>query len=63
MRVAAGAGLHAVQVPGGQRRRVVGISKVTGNPPAFMAEGWRIAATFLCLALELRRGTAQDASA
>jgi glycosyltransferase involved in cell wall biosynthesis len=64
MRVAA-AGLRAEEVPVGQRRRAGGVSKVSGNLRASLAAAWTIAATFLRLALELRREArpAQDASA
>ncbi|HYZ31540.1 MAG TPA: glycosyltransferase family 2 protein [Crenalkalicoccus sp.] len=55
MRVAA-AGLRAEEVPVGQRRRAGGVSKVSGNLRASLAASWRIAATFLRLAVELRRG-------
>jgi glycosyltransferase involved in cell wall biosynthesis len=56
MRVAA-AGLRAEEVPVGQRRRAGGVSKVSGNLRGSFAASWRIAATFLRLATELRRGT------
>lgn len=64
MRVAA-AGLHAEEVPVGQRRRAGGVSKVSGNLSASIAAAWSIAVTFVRLALELRREPrpAQDASA
>ena len=55
MRVAA-AGLPAEEVAVGQRRRIGGVSKVSGNPRAVAVAGWSIAATFLRLALALRRG-------
>jgi glycosyltransferase involved in cell wall biosynthesis len=55
MRVSA-AGLRAVEVPVGQRRRVGGVSKVSGNLRASVAATWGIGATFFRLARELRRG-------
>ena len=55
MRVAA-AGLRAREVPVGQRRRVGGVSKVSGDLRASLAASWKIGATFLRLAAELRRG-------
>ena len=54
MRVAA-AGLRALEVPVGQRRRMGGVSKVSGNLRASAAASWTIATTFLRLAAELRR--------
>jgi glycosyltransferase involved in cell wall biosynthesis len=57
MRVAA-AGLRAEELPVGQRRRAGGASKVSGNLRASLVASWRIAATFLRLAVELRRGPA-----
>jgi len=54
MRVAA-AGLPALEVPVGQRRRVGGVSKVSGNFTAGLKAAWSIAATFVRLALSLRR--------
>jgi glycosyltransferase involved in cell wall biosynthesis len=53
MRVAA-AGLPAVEVPVGQRRRIGGVSKVSGNFPAGVKAAWAIGATFTRLALSLR---------
>jgi glycosyltransferase involved in cell wall biosynthesis len=55
MRVAA-AGLPSREVPVGQRRRIGGVSKVSGNPRAVAAASWSIATTFLRLAASLRRG-------
>lgn len=55
MRVAA-SGLRAEEVPVGQRRRAGGVSKVSGNLRASVAASWKIGATFLRLAAELRRG-------
>ena len=54
MRVAA-AGLRAREVPVGQRRRAGGVSKVSGDLRASLAASWKIGATFLRLAAELRR--------
>jgi hypothetical protein len=54
MRVAA-AGLPALEIPVGQRRRIGGVSKVSGNPWAGVRAAWSIAATFVRLALTLRR--------
>jgi len=58
MRVAA-ARLPALEIPVGQRRRVGGVSKVSGNPVAGIKAAWSISATFVRLALELRRDTAR----
>lgn len=55
MRVAA-ARLPAEEVAVGQRCRQGGVSKVSGNPRAVAAASLSIAATFLRLALALRRG-------
>ncbi|CAH0221589.1 glycosyltransferase family 2 protein [Roseomonas sp. CECT 9278] len=55
MRVAA-AGIPATEVAVGQRRRIGGVSKVSGNPRAVAAASWSIATTFLRLAAALRRG-------
>ena len=54
MRVAA-AGLRAVEVPVGQRRRAGGVSKVSGSWLTAARAGWVIAATFCRLAIDLRR--------
>lgn len=54
MRVAA-AGLPSLEIPVGQRRRIGGVSKVSGNPVAGIHAAWTIAATFVRLALTLRR--------
>lgn len=54
MRVAA-AGLAAVEIPVGQRRRAGGVSKVSGNPIAGVKAAWTIAGTFLRLWRTLRR--------
>ncbi len=53
MRVAA-AGLPAVEIAVGQRRRIGGVSKVSGNLVAGIRAAWSISATFVRLALELR---------
>ncbi|NQW53107.1 MAG: glycosyltransferase family 2 protein [Rhodospirillales bacterium] len=55
MRVAA-AGIRSEEVAVGQRRRIGGVSKVSGNPRAVAAASWTIASTFLRLAVSLRRG-------
>jgi glycosyltransferase involved in cell wall biosynthesis len=52
MRVAAGR-LPAREIAVGQRRRVGGVSKVSGNPAAGVKAAWSIATTFVRLALEL----------
>lgn len=54
MRVAA-ARLPAREVPVGQRRRVGGRSKVSGNPAAAITAAWVLGTTFLRLAVRLRR--------
>jgi len=54
MRVAA-AGLPAMEVPVGQRRRVGGVSKVSGDLVAGIKAAYTMAATFIRLALHLRR--------
>jgi glycosyltransferase involved in cell wall biosynthesis len=54
MRVAA-AGLPALEIPVGQRRRVGGVSKVSGNFIAGIKAASVMAATFVRLALHLRR--------
>jgi glycosyltransferase involved in cell wall biosynthesis len=54
MRVAA-AGLRAIEVPVGQRRRAGGVSKVSGSVAAVRATAV-LMSTFLRLALGLRRG-------
>jgi hypothetical protein len=55
MRVAA-AGLPALEIAVGQRRRIGGVSKVSGNLSAGVKAAWSIAGTFVRLALELRYG-------
>lgn len=54
IRVAA-ARLPALEIAVGQRRRVGGVSKVSGNFLAGIKATWSISATFVRLALELRR--------
>ena len=54
MRVAA-AGIPSMEIPVGQRRRIGGMSKVSGNAVAGIKAAWSIAATFARLALSLRR--------
>jgi glycosyltransferase involved in cell wall biosynthesis len=54
MRVAA-AGLPALEIPVGQRRRAGGVSKVSGNVLTGLKAAWSIATTFIRLALTLRR--------
>jgi glycosyltransferase involved in cell wall biosynthesis len=54
MRVAA-AHLPAQEIAVGQRRRIGGVSKVSGNLVAGIKAAWSISITFVRLALELRR--------
>lgn len=54
MRVAA-LGLAYEEIAVGQRRRIGGQSKVSGNAAASLRAAWTIAATFARLALSLRR--------
>lgn len=54
MRVAA-AGLASTEISVGQRRRAGGVSKVSGNLTAGLKAAWIITATFLRLAISLRR--------
>lgn len=54
MRVAA-SDLRAREIPVGQRRRVGGQSKVSGNLAAGLAAAWVLAITFLRLAILLRK--------
>jgi glycosyltransferase involved in cell wall biosynthesis len=60
MRIAA-AGHAIAEVPVGQRRRVGGVSKVSGNWRAVVPVAWSLTATFFRLVFELRRGTAKQA--
>jgi glycosyltransferase involved in cell wall biosynthesis len=53
MRVAA-ARLPALEIAVGQRRRIGGVSKVSGNLIAGVKAAWSISVTFVRLALELR---------
>jgi glycosyltransferase involved in cell wall biosynthesis len=53
MRVAA-ARLPAMEIAVGQRRRIGGVSKVSGNLVAGIKAAWSISATFVRLSLELR---------
>jgi glycosyltransferase involved in cell wall biosynthesis len=53
MRVAA-AGLRILEIPVNHRRRRGGVSKVSGNLVAGLSAAWKIATTFLRLALSLR---------
>lgn len=55
---AVAAGLRPLEIPVDQRRRVGGVSKVSGNPVAGVAAAWSIAKTFLRLKFGLRRETA-----
>jgi len=54
MRVAA-AGLPSREIAVGQRCRIGGVSKVSGNPIAGIKAAWSIATTFVRLAVVLRR--------
>lgn len=54
MRVAA-SGIAVLEIPVGQRRRVGGVSKVSGNAMAGIRAAWTIIATFTHLAASLRR--------
>jgi glycosyltransferase involved in cell wall biosynthesis len=54
MRVAA-ARLTALEIAVGQRRRIGGVSKVSGNVTAGLKAAWSISTTFIRLALALRR--------
>jgi glycosyltransferase involved in cell wall biosynthesis len=54
MRAAAG-GLRTLEVPVDHRCRRGGVSKVSGNIAAGLSAAWKIATTFLRLALTLRR--------
>ena len=56
MRVAA-ARLPALEIAVGQRRRIGGVSKVSGNLIAGLKAAWSISTTFVRLALELRNET------
>jgi glycosyltransferase involved in cell wall biosynthesis len=54
MRVAA-ARLPSLEIAVGQRRRIGGVSKVSGNLVAGIKAAWSISTTFVRLALELRQ--------
>jgi glycosyltransferase involved in cell wall biosynthesis len=54
MRVSA-AGVPSLEIPVGQKRRVGGVSKVSGNPMAGLRAAWTIAKTFVRLVVTLRR--------
>jgi hypothetical protein len=54
MRVAA-AGLRVVEVPVGQRRRVGGVSKVSGDWRSAARAAWVLVGSFCRLAWQLRR--------
>jgi glycosyltransferase involved in cell wall biosynthesis len=58
MRVAA-ARLPAKEIAVGQRRRIGGVSKVSGNLVAGIKAAWSISLTFVRLALALRRSQAR----
>jgi len=58
MRVAA-ARLPAREIAVGQRRRIGGISKVSGNLMAGFKAAWSISVTFVRLAIELRTSREQ----
>ncbi|OKO85896.1 hypothetical protein AC629_18010 [Bradyrhizobium sp. NAS80.1] len=58
MRVAA-ARLPALEIAVGQRRRIGGVSKVSGNVIAGVKAAWSISATFVRLAFELRASRRQ----
>src|SRR6476646_6852447 len=56
MRIAA-AGVPACEIAVGQRRRIGGVSKVSGNFIAGIKAAWSMATTFVRLAVRLRRQT------
>lgn len=60
MRVAA-SGVRAVEIPVGQRRRMGGVSKVSGDLRASLRAAAVIATTFLRLARDLKRPVPQSA--
>lgn len=51
------AGLRVLELPVAHRRRVGGISKVSGNFGSAVRASWRILMTFLRIALEARRAS------
>ena len=55
---AAATGLRIKEVPVGQRLRAGGVSKVSGNRRVMLHAAWTIGATFLRLALQMRRAQA-----
>jgi glycosyltransferase involved in cell wall biosynthesis len=57
---AAAAGLRIREIPVDHRRRRGGMSKVSGNLAAGLVAAWKIATTFLRLALTLRRAPRQE---
>src|ERR1700730_13043836 len=58
---AARAGLRILELPGAHRRRLGGVSKGSGNLRGTIKAGWRIAATFVRIALEGKRSPETDA--
>jgi glycosyltransferase involved in cell wall biosynthesis len=52
---AARAGLRIIEIPVAHRRRVGGLSKVSGNPAGTIKASWRILLTLARVALEARR--------
>ena len=52
---AARSGLRILEIPVAHRRRAVGVSKVSGTLSGTLKASWRIAATFVRIALEARR--------
>jgi glycosyltransferase involved in cell wall biosynthesis len=52
---AARAGLRILELPVAHRRRLGGVSKVSGNLRGTVKAGWRIVATFVRIALEAKR--------
>ncbi len=53
---AARMGLRIIELPVAHRRRAGGVSKVSGSLGGTLKASWRIALTFLRIALETRRG-------
>jgi hypothetical protein len=47
--------LPALEIAVGQRRRIGGVSKVSGNPVSGLKAAWSISTTFVRLAFTLRR--------
>ena len=52
---AARAGLRILELPVAHRRRLGGVSKVSGNLRGTIKASWRIGSTFIRIALEARR--------